>query len=296
MTATIPLQADITPNDRLVMALFLATVLHGLVILGIGFSPDLSLDKLHNPPAIDIILVQSQSQNSPEEAEYLAQANQEASGSSDQKARPTSPVTSMDPRPNTGQAPIQMKSASPKETQEDQTKVLKQQQAKTRVADKRKTEAEKPMKPVSGQQLIDRSLEIARLASELNQEERRYSQRPRIRFIDAVSAKSVVEASYIDSWVRKVERIGNLNYPDEASRKRLSGKLILNVTLNQEGKVVSVEIAQSSGEQVLDDAARRIVELSSPFSAFPNDMRQTYDQLKITRTWVFHSDSSFTSE
>jgi protein TonB len=296
MTAIIMQQPQVTPNDRLVMALFLAAVLHGILILGIGFSPDLSLDKLKQPPSIDIILVQSQSQKAPDKAEFLAQANQEASGSSEKKGRPSSPVTSTDPRPHTGQAPVQMKSASPKESQEDQTKVLKQKKSERKVADKKKTETEKPVKPVSGQQLIDRSLEMARLASELNEQTRQYSQRPKVRFIDSVGTKSVVEASYIDSWVRKVERIGNLNYPDEAGRKRLSGKLILNVTLNQEGKVINIEVAKSSGEQLLDDAARRIVELSSPFSAFPSDMRQTYDQLKITRTWVFHSDSSFTSE
>jgi protein TonB len=296
MTATIAPQSDITHGDRLTMTIFMATIIHGILILGIGFSSELGLDKLRTPPAINIILVQTESPDAPDEAEFLAQANQQASGSSDEKGRPSSPVTSMDPRPHQGQAPVQLKSAAPHEQQEDQTKVLKQQQSPLKVADKTVTETKKPDKQFSGQQLIDRSLEIARLTSELSAQEQRYSQRPRVRFIDAVSAKSVVEASYIESWVRKVERIGNLNYPDEASRNRLSGKLILHVRIDQEGEVLGIEVAQSSGEQVLDDAAKRIVELSAPFSAFPKDMRKTYDQLMITRTWVFHSNRSLTTE
>jgi protein TonB len=144
---------------------------------------------------------------------------------------------------------------------------------------------------VTTDRLVERSLEMARLASELSEERRRYAQRPRVHYIDALSARSAVEASYVDSWVRKVERVGNLNYPDEARRRRLDGTLILNVLINHDGQVLSVQVASSSGEQVLDDAARRIVELSSPFSPFPQEMRQKYDQLMITRTWVFQSDS-----
>ena len=296
MTATISPQPDITPSDRLTMTLFIATIIHGILILGIGFSSELGLDKLRTPPAINIILVQTESAKAPDEAEFLAQANQEASGSSDDKGRPSSPVTSMDPRPNTGQAPVHLRSAAPHEQQDDETKVLKQQQSEQKVADKKVTETKKPDRKYSGQQLIDRSLEIARLTSELSAQEERYAKRPRVRFIEAVGAKSVVEASYIDSWVRKVERIGNLNYPDEASRNKLSGKLILHVRINQEGEVLGIEVAQSSGKQILDDAAKRIVELSAPFSAFPNDMRQAYDHLMITRTWVFHSNRSLTTE
>ncbi len=293
---TITPQAPITYNDRLTMAIFLATIIHGMVILGVGFSDDLDLDKLRKPPAINIILVQSESQKAPDEAEVLAQANQLASGESDEAARPSSPVTSMDPRPNTGHAPVRMKSASPSEQQKNQTQVLKQQQSDKVVANQEKTEARKINKPFSGQQLIDRSMEIARLTSELSQQEQRYAQRPRISYLNAVNAKSVVEASYLDAWVRKVERVGNLNYPDEASRKRLSGRLILHVTINQMGEVLRIELGESSGEQVLDDAARRIVELAAPYSSFPAELRRNYDQLVITRTWVFHSEGGLLTE
>ncbi|RMG55409.1 MAG: energy transducer TonB [Gammaproteobacteria bacterium] len=293
MSETVPKPPRIQPRDRLMLALFLAATLHALVILGVGF--DFDLEHIKPPPTLNIILVQSRAQKAPEDAEFLAQANQQASGSSEQKGRPSSPVTSLDPRPSPGQAPIRMRAATPPQEQKAQNRVLTGQDSERKVREKRNAERERTKKKITGQQLVDRSLEIARLTSELNRETQRYAQRPRIRFIDAVSTRSVVEASYIDSWVRKVERIGNLNYPDEAIRRRLSGKLILNVLIDNQGRVLDIEVAQSSGEQVLDDAAKRIVELSAPFPPFPNDMRKTYDQLMITRTWVFHSDNSLST-
>jgi periplasmic protein TonB len=143
----------------------------------------------------------------------------------------------------------------------------------------------------SADRLVERSLEMARLSSEISERTQLYAERPRIHYVDALSARSAVEAAYIDSWVRKVERVGNLNYPDEARRRRLDGSLILNVLLDREGRVLRVEVAKTSGHQVLDDAARRIVELSSPFAPFPDEMRSRYDQLMITRTWVFQGES-----
>jgi protein TonB len=106
----------------------------------------------------------------------------------------------------------------------------------------------------------------------------------------------MVEASYVEAWRNKVQRVGELNYPDEAVRRRLSGSLVLNVLLNRHGEVLRVEIGRSSGHKVLDDAAKRIVELAAPFSAFPVEMRKSYDQLMITRTWRFRDkDRTFLS-
>ncbi|MDD3518585.1 MAG: TonB family protein [Chromatiales bacterium] len=368
----------ISSGDRLGLTLFLAVVVHGLVILGVSFHSERRA--VPNPPVLDVVLVQTRSEEKPLESERIAQVHQQASGEDrpETKRQPGAPVTSTLPLPTQGEAPVLARplpptprpAAAPRpvapapasEAQRDEpevsptllaalsepeeipmpalppTPVLTQKKpspaqapaSEAREATPREyvvataplpsTPAPRPAaarsdthsdrqpappadpaaEPKAGDpgmsaaQIIERSLEIARLTSEYAERENRYARRPRIHYVDALSARGTVEASYIDAWVRKVERIGNLNYPDEARRRQLAGRLILNVLVNHDGRVLRVEIGSSSGERVLDDAATRIVELASPFAAFPQDMRGKYDQLMITRTWVFQADSIVT--
>jgi protein TonB len=154
------------------------------------------------------------------------------------------------------------------------------------------TEVPAPSRELTTDELVERSLQMARLSSEISEQNRRHGHRPRTHYVDALSAKSAVEASYLDAWVRKVERVGNLNYPDEARRRRLTGSLVLSVLLDREGRVLEMELASGSGERVLDDAARRIVELAAPFAPFPPELRRAHDRIMITRTWVFKGDQA----
>ena len=96
-------------------------------------------------------------------------------------------------------------------------------------------------------------------------------------------------------WRRKVERVGNLNYPDRAARLGLSGNLLLEVALNPDGTVADIALRRSSGEPILDDAAVRIVKLAAPFAPFPPGIAEDVDILHIERTWFFHSDRGLTS-
>ncbi len=108
-----------------------------------------------------------------------------------------------------------------------------------------------------------------------------------LEFVEPRMARTqeYVFAAYMDAWQRKVERIGNLNYPDEAKRHRLAGSLILQVDLNPDGTVRDVQLLRSSGEKILDDAAIRIVRLSAPYAPFTPAMREETDILQIIRTW-----------
>lgn len=93
-------------------------------------------------------------------------------------------------------------------------------------------------------------------------------------------------SQYLDDWRRKVERIGAMNYPEEA-RGRFFGSLVLSVALRPDGNVDRILVVRSSGNKVLDDAAKRIVMMSAPFAPFPASIRQETDYLDITRTWNF---------
>ncbi|MCG5500120.1 energy transducer TonB [Ectothiorhodospira lacustris] len=281
--------APITATDRMGLALFVAVAVHGIVIFGLGFEFSFSRPKAQNP-TVDVVLVRTQSETPPEAAELLAQADQTASGREDPEGRPGSPVTAPIPLPTDGLAREQSRAAAPEPVPMEQMEVITALAPRTPPVPEKVTEAPTPEHPLSARELMERSLEMARLSSELSEQDSYQAPRTRTHYVDALSAKSAVEAAYVDAWVRKVEQVGNLNYPDEARRQRLNGSLVLSVLIDREGRVLSIEVGASSGERVLDDAARRIVELAGPYAPFPAEMRRTYDQLMITRTWVFQGN------
>lgn len=292
-----PVRPPIRPADRLSLTLFLATVVHALVIFGVSFTAA-GLNQPSQPPPLDVVMVQSASREAPQDSERIAQADQQASGRSEQENNPTSPLSGPSPQPAPGAAPFALDAAPARQQPSEQEQVLTQETAPEQTPNPQREKADpvETTQPADTQAREQRNLQIAQLAAELDQEERRYAERPRIQYLDTLSAKSAVEASYIEDWVNKVERVGNLNYPGAARRRNLSGSLILNVLIDRDGRVLDIEVAAPSGEQVLDDAARRIVETAAPYTRFPADMREEYDQLMITRTWIFQHNNRLTTE
>ncbi|MBU0654363.1 MAG: TonB family protein [Gammaproteobacteria bacterium] len=274
-------------DEPLAKTLPVALVLHLLLMFGVGFAPGMD-SRAKLSPVLDITLVQTHSEEAPEQVDFIAQANQQASGSSDEKNRPQSPLSALQPQLTDGESPIQSEASAPDAPLKLNPQILTTKGETFKRVDKSPEQPEEEL-PVVAEERADATEEIARLLAEMDEEEARYARRPRIHFIDAVSAKSAVEAEYIDSWVKKIERVGNINFPDEAIRRNLSGKLILNVTLDHGGRVVDAQISVSSGYDVLDKAALRIVKLAGPYPALPEEIRRKWDQLNITRTWIFHS-------
>lgn len=155
----------------------------------------------------------------------------------------------------------------------------------------RPEQSETPPTP-SAAALLSNSFEIASLSAEIKRKLEQKAKRPRRKFISA-STKEYKYAAYMEAWRAKVERVGNLNYPDAARKRKLTGSLILDVALNADGSVNEITIRRSSGSKILDDAAIRIVELSSPFAPFPDHIRRETDILHITRTWQFLNNNRF---
>ena len=280
----------VTPGDRLGMMLFLGTMLHGLVILGIGFSAP----EPHKKPAsrtLDIILVQSKSAKAPKEFDYLAQANQDGGGTIDKKSHLSKPVQGSSVVPN---ASINKQPPKPlvrrKNTPIKVKKVITSTQGKNIVLSQpdKKTTRKKISKPDT-KEMINRSLMIASLTAELNKKISNYANRPRKKHISA-RTREFAPAAYMRAWTRKVERIGNLNYPDEARRRKMSGRLRLTVAINKDGSIGEIKVNLSSGHRVLDDAAIRIVKLGAPYARIPESIKEAgkpVDILYITRTWEF---------
>lgn len=278
-----------TPGDRLGVTLLLAAAVHGLLIFGLGF------DLLPQPPeestaGVEVVLVQAQSETPPERAERIAQVDQAAAGEGPEDARPGSPVSG--PEPGRGQAPRDLPERRPQPQSREAVKVLSSPGAERPEAIPEPREPMPEQETPDASALVERSLRMARLSPQITAQDRRRAPRADTLYLDALSARSAVEAAYLEAWVRKVERVGNLNYPDEARRRRLTGSLVLSVLLDREGRVLEMELASGSGERVLDDAARRIVELAAPFAPFPPELRRAHDRIMITRTWVFKGDQA----
>ena len=280
---------QISDNDRLGMTLFLAAVFHGIVILGITFSisPPAESESL---PALDVILVQTQAPSKAEDAKFLAQVSQLGGGSSEEQTRPTDlfSAPSLSKNPGLAMTTTQQQKASQK--QPEKVALLHQDDSSYSI----NTDDNK-QNPDNITQLNQRTQhennKQARLAHELSTQIQSQAEKTRIKYLNS-STREFLPATYMRQWINRVERIGNLNYPDQARREKLSGTLILDVVINADGELVKTDLRQSSGHQLLDDAAKRIVQLAAPYSPFPAKLREQADVIHITRSWEFHNDSS----
>ncbi|MFO7953429.1 energy transducer TonB [Thioalkalivibrio sp.] len=290
-------------QDHLGTMIFLAVVAHALIILGIGFAVDPIESPTREP--LDITWVTDPDAPPPEldeEIEHIATEDQAASGEGEEVQEARAPEAEDagvgEPEPEGLDAPLPeagplvMDPAQPEpEPEPDQVTAdtPDERAAPPKVAEPEPLETPDAEDRPSAATLMNRGLESARAAPA--EERQTFSTRAsRTRYLDTLAARSAPEAAYLQAWINKVERLGNLNYPDEARRRGLSGTLVLSVRINPEGELLDIEVARSSGEPVLDQAAIRIVELAAPYAPFTDAMREEYDELVITRTWAFRRD------
>jgi periplasmic protein TonB len=290
IVASVYQNPSVTASDRLGLTLFMAVILHAVIILGVTFSPtDKDKDKLQS--IMEITLVHQKSEHAPDKADLLAQVNLEGGGNTEEKIRPTSPTSQpVDRTDATLSTPLDL-TTSPQQQQHDTPAVLTQLNQTQKTPPEHNPETEQANMDNTTSTLM-RSMEIANLSAEIDQSLQAYSQRLKHRYISS-QTREYRDAAYLDAWRMKIERIGTLNYPEEAKRQNLSGSLILDVALNADGKVNNITLRRSSGYKILDDAAIRIVKLAAPFAPFPDALRQDTDVLHITRTWQFLSNHQF---
>lgn len=272
----------IGPGDRLGATLAFSLIAHGVLALGVGFTID---DPAPLVPTLDIILTQTRSDQTPKQADFLAQTSQQGGGETDKPDRPREPQPAPVPKPEPGIAPIPIQASAPLPQREVRQPVLTANRPAERRADNRELTPTPPVPLPSSRQMIERSLEMARLAAELERSTQAYAKRPKRKFVSA-STQEYEFATYLRAWVARVERIGNLNYPDEARRRGLQGQLVMTVAVRRDGSVESIDVVQPSGYPILDEAAQRTVRLAEPFGPLPQT-KDSVDVLHITRTWQF---------
>ncbi|SDW24147.1 protein TonB [Nitrosomonas eutropha] len=292
------------PHRKISLALLISLLLHMAIVAGISLNPP-AQKHTKITKSIDVVLVNSKSQTKPVDTRVFAQTNLDGGGNvaEDRQAKTPLPVLP-------GVKPMTDLTVATQKTKQLESKIKKLltvAESKAHVTQplpQAKPEQDKPkqnqpaaINPDSYSDLLQRSLEIARLEAQIAKDHEAYQKRPKRRFIGA-RTREYRFARYLEDWRLKVERIGNLNYPEEARRKKLYGSLQLTVGVRSDGSLESIGIDRSSGTQILDDAAIRIVRLAARngFSPFPPDISRDTDILHITRTWVFSRSDKLLSE
>ena len=286
-----PTPISVSSGDRFSLTVFFALAMHAIIILGVSFNlvNETDLDSLST---MEITLVHNRAEEEPEDADYLAQANQLGGGNVEEKVRDSSPFSNTTPTQEQGIAPTSVRDMAPPPVP------VKQAQEELMTVDKsRLKEASQPQhdplpvppENVTAAQLFERSQEIARLSAKIEQIKKSYAVTPRQTYVRGANAREFRFASYMDAWRTKVERIGNLNYPEEAVRRGISGALLMDVAINPDGSLHSVRVLRTSGHKVLDEAAVRIVKLAAPYPPLSEDILRDTDILHIPRVWQFES-------
>ncbi len=273
-------------NDRVLgAALGLSILLHA-ALLAIHFRmPDALRWKPANQP-LEVVLVNAKTRDRPARSDVLAQANLDRGGNVDERRRARTPLPVTEPRsPGKDLAAAQRRR---RELEAQQQRLLAQtRESATHVPKEtvRQAPTDEPAAQPNGRDLADLALAAMRLQAQIDKRIDEYQKRPRKQFIGA-NASEYRFAQYEEDWRIKVERIGSLNYPPGA-RGKLYGNLRLTVTIRPDGSVETIELDRSSGLEVLDAAAFKIVRMATPFAAFPANIRRDTDLLVITRTWFF---------
>jgi periplasmic protein TonB len=276
-------------------AIMVSAIIHVAVIFGVTHTPvNPKLFENPNPP-LDVVLVNARSPSKPLKADVLAQHNLDGGGNvdDDRQARSPLPAAELD-QTISAEAEFNARVTA----LEEKARELMQRINSDYAVEQKPLPPAEPLPPSPTPAPVDlaaRSIEMARLQARIDQQRDEYQKRPRRMFVGA-RAQEFTFAQYVEDWRIKVERVGNMNYPEAAKRNNLYGTLILTVNIHDSGALESVQVERSSGSRVLDAAAVRIVEMAAPFPPFPESMRQKVDILGITRSWTFTRSDRLTSE
>ena len=279
-------------KQPLAAALAFSLVLHVFALFGIGYVLPDPRHAANLLKPLEVVLVNSKSQSRPAKADALAQSNLDGGGNTPEDRRAKSPLPTLaDDR----QFTPEQAARRVQQLEQEAIRLLALIKSTHSVAQEKTQKQQPTSERVSGEDLVQRSLAIARLEAQISKDFDAYQKIPRRKFIGA-RTQEYRFAQYIEDWRIKVERIGNLNYPEAARQERIFGNLQLTVSIRADGSVESVEVSRTSGHHILDAAAMRIVKLAAPYAPLPPDIRRDTDILSITRTWTFTEADQLQSE
>ena len=266
------------------LALLASAAVHGMILSTqfVQINPRLFEDP--NLP-MEVVLVNAKTAESPLNPDALAQVNLAGGGNTDEDRRLKSPLPASS-KSQTGTEETALKARVADLEQQAKT-LLTQIKPNGQVQNTPLSTPPTPTQPsLDTSQINQQAREMANLQARISQQFNDYQKRPKRAFVGA-NVKEYAFARYVEDWITKVERVGNVNYPEAARRQGIYGSLKLTVSIYATGQIEAVEVDRTSGSKILDAAAVKIVEMAAPYAAFPDDMRKKADILSITRTWTF---------
>lgn len=279
-------------KQPLAMPVIFSLCLHAFILFGIGFVlPDPSKTKNFLQP-LEVVLVNSKSKSRPLKADSLAQNNLDGGGNTPDNKRASTPLPNLS---NDKQFTPEQAKQHLQKLEQQVKKLMTQAKSLHSVPQEHTDKQKQDGSDMIGRDLVQRSMEIARLEAQISRDFNAYQKIPQRKFIGA-RTQEYRYAQYIEDWRVKVERIGNLNYPSQARQQKIFGKLQMTVSIRSNGTLESVEVTKSSGQRILDAAAVRIVKLAAPYAPFSEDIRKETDVLSIVRTWSFTPNDQVETE
>ncbi|HET7126079.1 MAG TPA: TonB family protein [Lysobacter sp.] len=269
-------------RERLGATFVLSLLVHGMLILGLGFALEDAAPVL---PTLDVMLTQTQTPLTPAQADFLAQANNQGGGDQDRSTRPREPQAGLLPQPEPGVAARPLHAQAPAPQPPPEARVIASQRADEPLPQPQARPESEPSPYPQGEEKIEHDIAMARLAAEIHLRSQRYAKRPKRKFVSA-STREYAWAAYLREWVDRVERVGNLNYPEEARRRHIGGIVVINVGIRRDGSIERADIVQSSNIPILDASALRIARLAAPYAPLPRT-EEDPDILNVVRTWQF---------
>lgn len=277
-------------QDRLPAMLFLAALIHGVLIIGIAFNPAL-IDEFAEAISLEVTIVADTDQHidRPDRAEYLAQTSQEGGGNTTDQVRPTAAQESAAPIDNIGSENGDSFTDSTTNERAADEMLMTERQQDFSVRDDPRTEPQPDESiALALEKGSDRSLP---LPQEQNATLLIHDNDPRQLVISADTEESNV-ALYLDNWKRRIEAVGDEYFPELADLDGVTGSPTLEVSISSSGDLAEVIIRKSSGSTILDQAALDILRRASPFDPFPVEIRADYDSLRFAYKWLFTEDAA----
>jgi len=273
------------PHDKLLTYAIIASFLVHAIVVTMHFAPFALSSLTDRTPPLEVALVNAKTVAKPAKADILAQVNLDGGGNTDADRRAKTPLPVL-PK-NSSEQQVTVASQKVETLEREAKELLTQLKSAPVAADQQKpVDASDQTELPSATELMQRTLDAMKLEAQIARDMEAYQKRPKRHFVGA-RAEEYRFARYVEDWRMKIERVGNLNYPEAAREQRLYGSLILTVSIRNDGTVENIEINRPSGNRILDAAAIHIVELSGPFAPFPPDIKRDTDILNITRVWTF---------
>ncbi|NNH39191.1 energy transducer TonB [Acinetobacter terrae] len=260
-------------------AVILAAVLH-LMILTLQFAMPEESDAAVKEIAVHL----RPSKDKVENADFLAQADQQGSGTFREAHRMSSDM----PAPMLEQSAGEQQQESLEQLQQKRELSFEEKVLMTTLSWKKEAEQNQRKKAMEAlnSQFQAKAAMVASLEAQYLQRQQNFSRQQKIKTVDGIQAKQDISAAYLEKFRQKVEFYGNRYYPDAAKVQRLAGEVRLMVILNRNGGIRAIRLIDSSGHALLDEAAKTSVRKAAPFGGFDQGMKDI-SELRIVRTWRF---------